>query len=134
MGDNAKQRNELQGLPYFKPLLIFDGRIIDENNQPVSRFFSQIYNLTKSISSRHFLGIFARISNEFNDILQLYLGEFLNHILLNESIGSALLKANKQLFNISNQLNSENEQESKLKMNLQESHYVFIGDPSLKLE
>ncbi|UYP47646.1 hypothetical protein NEF87_003931 [Candidatus Lokiarchaeum ossiferum] len=130
----AKQRNELQGLPYFRPLLILDVRIIDESNKSIPRFFTQIYNITKSISSRHFIGIFARISNEFNDMLKLYLGEFINHIFLNESIGSAHLKVNKQLFNISQSFSDENEEDSRLKMILRESHYVFIGDPSLKLE
>ncbi len=126
----AKQRNELQGIPYFRPLIIFDGRIIGKNNIILSRFFEEIYNITKNISSKLILGILSRISNEFNDILKLFLGEFINLLLLNESIGASLLKAYNNLFDISLSLKHSNT----MFQILQETHYIFVGDLFQKLE
>ncbi len=121
----AQKHNEVQGIPFFKPLLIFDAQIIDKSGKIISRSFNQLSNISKLIGSKNIIGILARISIEFDEILDLFLGEFINRLFLRESIGSALLNAHKQLYEIVKSIDS---------MHLMETHYVFYGDPFNFLE
>ena len=129
----AEKHNEIQGIPHFKPLLIFDGRLINKNGKIISRPFIQLSNISKLIGSRDLLGMLARISIEFDEILELFLGEFINRLFLRESIGSALLKAHKQLFKTVQSIEHD-EGDNNLSQILQETHYVYYGDPFRKLE
>ena len=119
----AQKHNEIQGIPFFKPLIIFDGQIIDKLGKIISRSFNQFSNISKLIGSKNLIGILARISIEFDEILKLFLGEFINRLFLRESIGSALLKAHKQLYNIVKSIENFS-----LSQTLLETHYVFYGN------
>ncbi len=129
----AQKHNVIQGIPYFKPLFILDGQILDKSGNIISRSFNQLSNISKSIGSKDLLGILARISIEFNEILKFFLGEFINRLFLRESIGASLLKAHKQLYNIVKNIEIDNDNYS-LSQTLQETHYVFYGDPFNFLE
>ena len=119
----AQKHNEIQGIPFFKPLIIFDGQIIDKSGKIIYRSFNQFSNISKLIGSKNLIGILARISIEFDEILKLFLGEFINRLFLRESIGSALLKAHKQLYNIVKSIENFS-----LSQTLLETHYVFYGN------
>jgi hypothetical protein len=124
----AQKHNEIQGIPFFKPLLIFDAQIIDQSGKIISRSFNQLSNISKLIGSKNLIGILARISIEFDEILKLFLSEFINRLFLRESIGSALLKAHKQLYKIVKSLEKLDDENYSLTQILQETHYVFYGN------
>ncbi len=124
----AQKHNEIQGIPFFKPLLIFDAQIIDKSGNIISRSFNQLSNISKLIGSKNLIGILARISIEFDEILKLFLSEFINRLFLRESIGSALLKAHKQLYKIVKSLEELDDENYSLSQILQETHYVFYGN------
>jgi len=124
----AEKHNEIQGVPFFKPLLIFDAQIIDKSGNIIYRSFNQLSNISKLIGSKNLIGILARISIEFDEILKLFLSEFINRLFLRESIGSALLKAHKQLNKIVKSLEKLDEENYSLTQILQETHYVFYGN------
>lgn len=124
----AQKHNEIQGIPFFKPLLIFDSQIIDKSGKIISRSFNQLSIISKLIGSRNILGILARISIEFDEILKLFLSEFINRLFLRESIGSALLNAHKQLYRIVKSLEKLDDGNYSLSQTLLETHYVFYGN------
>ncbi|QEE15653.1 hypothetical protein DSAG12_01480 [Promethearchaeum syntrophicum] len=124
----AQKHNEIQGIPFFKPLLVFDAHIIDRSGKIISRSFNQLSNISKLVGSKNNLGILARISIEFDEILKLFLSEFINRLFLRESIGSALLKAHKQLYRIVKSLEKLDEDNYSLSQTLLETHYVFYGN------
>jgi len=97
--DLGKKFNQIQGLDYIPPLLIFDGQILGPKNT-ITRSFHNLSALMQSFTLDSILGIMFRITRDYNLIINEYLGTFLNHLLLNESIGSALLYANRQLHSI----------------------------------
>ena len=124
----AQKHNEIQGIPFFKPLLIFDSQIIDKSGKIISRSFNQLSQISKLIGSKNIIGILARISIEFDEIIKLFLSEFINRLFLRESIGSALLKAHKQLYRIVKSLEKLDDGNYSLSQTLLETHYVFYGN------
>ena len=124
----AQKHNEIQGIPFFKPLLIFDAQIIDKSGKIISRSFNQLSKISKLIGSKNLIGILSRISIEFDEILKLFLSEFINRLFLRESIGSALLNAHKQLYKIVKSLEKLDDDEYSLSQTLLETHYVFYGN------
>ncbi|MHA1745121.1 MAG: hypothetical protein ACTSWW_03910 [Promethearchaeota archaeon] len=97
--DLGKKFNQIQGLDYIPPLFIFDGQILGPKST-INRSFQEISALVQNFKMESVLGMMFRITRDYNLIINEYLGTFLNHLLLNESIGSALLHANRQLHSI----------------------------------
>ena len=122
----------MQKKPFRPPLFIFDGVLIHNGKVKTKPFelISKIFSKTTSALTR---GIFARISTEFNDYLQQYLYNFLERILIGESIGSGLLTANRHLYLMARRLLRKDQSKSNLFSLLTETHYVFYGDPFLRL-
>jgi hypothetical protein len=130
----ARKHNRVQNLPYTKPLIILDGQVILESGQVLPRTFNALSKIFSQLSSKHVMGIFTRISNEFNEPLQVFLKDFMERILMNESIGSALLTANRHLYVTGVRLLKSGPSNLELVQRLQETHYVFSGDPFKKLD
>jgi hypothetical protein len=129
----ARKHNKVQNIHFARPLLIFNGRVIVNSQEVIPRFFAHISKISKIFSSKHVLGIMARVSTEFNEPLQTFIGDFLEQILLSESIGSALLTANRRLFLTARKLAMGDSPNNELVQLLHETHFVFYGEPFVKL-
>jgi hypothetical protein len=129
----GRKKNTLQKTPFIRPLIIFTGRVIDQHQNPISRSFTTLAKIHRMLESKHILGFYIRISSEWNQYLQDGLLIFLERILLGESIGSALITANRhQYITVRNLFNDSNT--ITLGQILSETHFTFFGEPWCSLD
>ena len=134
MLDYAQTHNQLQKIPYTKPLLIFDGQVLDEDKKVINRPFLALSHISQKISSKDILGVFARISILENEYVNQYLHNFLEQVIANESLGGAILTANRKIFLESFRLQKTDPNQDSLIQSLKEPQFAFFGDPSVKIQ
>lgn len=129
----AAEHNRLQKLPYIRPVLFFFGRILDRNFHEIPRTFNAFSRIAQRIDMKNIFGIFARISNVWNQTLANMVGMIIERLLLGESVGSTLVTANRQQFLAVRSLRNDPNLRNEANL-LEEPHFAFFGEPWFSLE
>jgi len=129
----AAEHNRLQKKPYVRPLIMFLGRILDRNYHEIPRTFNVYSQIARHIDMKNCLGVFARITNVWNQTLANMLGIMIERLLLGESVGSTLVTANRQQFVAVRSLRNDPNQRDEANL-LEEPHFAFFGEPWSSVE
>ena len=126
----TRNHNKIQKIPFIRPLILFTGRVLDRQYQEINHTFDLFAKITSCFEPKHILGIIARISTTWNTYIGTLITTLLERLLLGETIGSAIVTANRNQFMNLRSLHDDPDKADLLHQ-LEETHLIFYGDPTI---